>query len=255
MLSAAYRPLIWIRDRSGVVGDRSRNRVGGSERGNPCAIAAGDHLDAVTDEVRKRLGLELRILPMSNEPCPTFVELDDGRSIHFEEYLVRDRAPTNVKRVDLCAARRATPAPRVLESIERADTILVCPSNPIVSIDPILSVRGIAEALRRSPAPVIAVSPIVGGAPIKGPAHTLLAAASIEVSAAGVAGYYRDWIDGFIFDVQDRALGPEIEKLGLAVDCLDTIMVDAAVSERVARAAITLAQKLRGTKQPSGHDR
>ena len=191
------------------------------------------------------LGLAMRVLPMSNDPCPTFVEREDGQRVHFEEYLVRDRAPANVRGIDLSAAGAATPAPGVLAAIEAADVILVCPSNPIVSIGPILAVRGVREALEASAAPIVAVSPIVSGAPIKGPAHTLLRALGIEVSALGVARFYSDWIDGFVFDERDAALLPEVEALGLAATAVDTMMVDATVSESVARAALAVADRLR----------
>lgn len=208
-------------------------------------LEAGAALHEVTDELRRDLGLELRMLPMSNEPCPTFVELSGGRRVHFEEYLVRDGAPGDVEAVDLSAAAGARPAPGVLEAIERAEIVLVSPSNPVVSIGPILAVPGVREALAGSEAPIVAVSPIVGGAPIKGPAHTLLRALDVEVSALGVARFYRDWIDGFVFDARDAGLRPAIEALGLAVDCLDTMMVDADASERVAAAALGVAERLR----------
>jgi LPPG:FO 2-phospho-L-lactate transferase len=208
-------------------------------------LAAGVGLDEITDELRRDMGLQLRILPMSNDPCPTYIELSGDNRLHFEEYLVRDGAPTDVETVDLSAAAQALPAPGVLEAIEAAQTILVSPSNPIVSIGPILAVPGIRAALDASSAPIVAVSPIVGGAPIKGPAHTLLRALGIEVSALGVAGFYRDWIDGFVFDERDQALLRDVETLGLPARTLDTMMVSAEVSERVARAALELADGVR----------
>ena len=188
--------------------------------------------------------LALHILPMSNDPCPTFVELSENRRVHFEEYLVRDGSPTDVESIDLSAAAEASPAPGVLQAIEAAQTILVCPSNPIVSIGPILAVPGIREALAASSAPIVAVSPIVRGAPIKGPAHTLLRAQEIEVSALGVARFYQDWIDGFVFDERDDDLMGAIEALGLEACTLDTMMVDADVSERVALASLDVAGRL-----------
>jgi LPPG:FO 2-phospho-L-lactate transferase len=182
---------------------------------------------------------------MSNDACPTFVELSGHRRVHFEEYLVRDGSPTDVEGIDLSAAAAARPAPGVLDAIATATTILVCPSNPIVSIGPILAVPGIREALMAAEAPIVAVSPIVRGAPIKGPAHTLLQAQDIEVSALGVARFYSDWIDGFVFDQRDESLLADIEALGLAARAVDTMMVDAEVSERVARAALEVAEACR----------
>jgi LPPG:FO 2-phospho-L-lactate transferase len=215
-------------------------------------LAEGRGLHEIADELRRDLGLAVRLLPMSNDPCPTFVERDNGQRIHFEEYLVRDRAPTDVRGVDVSAAARAEPAPGVLEAIAEAETILVCPSNPIVSIGPILAVPGIREALAASPAPIIAVSPIVSGAPIKGPAHTLLRAEGIEVSALGVARFYADWIDGFVFDEQDRELLGPIEDLGIEACCVDTLMVSPEVAEGVAQAALSLAKRVRAGAREAG---
>ncbi len=236
-------------ERLAALGHETWFRLGDADYANcvhrTLRLAEGIGLDAITDELRREMGLCLRILPMSNDPCPTFIRLSDGRNLHFEEYLVREGAPTNVESTDLSAAQNATPAPRVLEAIESARTILVSPSNPIVSIGPILAVPGIHEALLASPAPIVAVSPIVGGAPIKGPAHTLLRSEGIAVSALGVAGFYRDWIDGFVFDEQDAKSQDEIEALGLRAASLDTMMVSAEVSEQVARATLALADRLR----------
>lgn len=208
-------------------------------------LEEGAGLDQVTDALRRDHGLALRLLPMSNDPCPTFVALSGGRRVHFEEYLVRDGAPADVESIDLSAAARARPAPGVLAAIESADTILVAPSNPLVSIGPIVAIPEIAGALARVRAPIVAVSPIVGGLPIKGPAHTLMRACGLEVSARGVAALYRDWIDGFVFDARDAPARASIEALGLSVDALDTLMVDAAASRRVAEAALALADRLR----------
>jgi len=235
-------------DRLAELGHEVWFRLGDADYANclhrTLRMAEGVGLDVVTDELRRDLGLALRILPMSNDPCPTYVELSGNRRLHFEEYLVRDGSPTDVQAVDLSAAAAAAPAPGVLEAIRGARTILVCPSNPIVSIGPILEVRGIREALTACSAPIVAVSPIVQGAPIKGPAHTLLRAQKIEVSALGVARFYKDWIDGFVFDERDRDLLADVEALGLEATFLDTMMIDAAVSEEVARAALRIADQL-----------
>lgn len=206
-------------------------------------LAAGAGLCEVTDELRRRFRVETRILPMSDDPCPTLVELGGGRRIHFEEYLVRDGAPSDVEDVDLSAAQGATPAPGVLEAIREAGTLLVCPSNPVVSIGPILAVPGVREAIAESRAPVIAVSPIVGGKPVKGPADSLLRGIGAEVSARGVAALYADWVDGFVIDERDAREAADIEALGLRCVTTDTIMRDAEASARVASAALDLAAR------------
>lgn len=236
-------------DRLEALGHEVWFRLGDADYANclhrTLRLAEGAGLHEVTDELRRDHGLAFRILPMSNDPCPTFIELKDETRLHFEEYLVRDRAPDHVAGVDLRDAQNAKPAPDVLEAIGQADTILVCPSNPIVSIGPILAVDGIREALEASTAPIVGVSPIVGDAPIKGPAHILLGAEGIEVSAVGVARLYRDWMDGFVFDEVDANRTDEVEALGFITESLDTLMVNADVSEQVARAALRVAARLR----------
>ena len=236
-------------DRLAELGHPSWFRLGDADFANclhrTLRLAQGARLDEVTDELRRDMGLALRILPMSNDPCATYVRLSGGERVHFEAYLVRDGAPADVESVDLDAAAAAAPAPGVLEAIEGAGTILVCPSNPIVSIGPILAVPGVREALDRSRAPIVAVSPIVGGAPIKGPADTLLRAAGIEVSALGVARHYRDWIGGFVLDRRDAGLEAAIAGLGLETRALDTLMTSAEVAESVARATLEVANRLR----------
>ena len=208
-------------------------------------LAAGAGLAEVTDEVRRAFRVTPRILPMSEDPCPTLVELGAGRRVHFEEYLVRDGAPSDVEDVDLSAAAAARPAPGVLEAIREAGCVLVCPSNPVVSIGPILAVPGVREAIAESGAPVVAVSPIVGGKPVKGPADSLLRGVGAEVSARGVARLYQDWIHGFVIDERDAREATDVEALGLRCRALDTIMRDADASARVAGAALELAASLR----------
>jgi LPPG:FO 2-phospho-L-lactate transferase len=181
---------------------------------------------------------------MSNDPCPTRVELSGGRVVHFEEYMVRDGAPSDVERVDLSAAARARPAPGVLEALRAARTIVVCPSNPVVSIGPILAVPGVREAIDASHAPVVGVSPIVGGAPVKGPAAQLLRGVGCEVSACGVAELYAPWIDGFVIDRRDQAQVERIRALGLACRAVDSMMVDAEVAHALAETVLGVADEI-----------
>lgn len=207
-------------------------------------LREGAGLARVADEVRRAYQVGVAILPMSEDPCPTYVELRGGRRVHFEEYLARDGAPDDVEAVDLAAAARARPAPGVAEAIAAAGAILVCPSNPVVSIGPILAVPGIRAALRAARAPIVAVSPIVGGAPLKGPASQLLRGIGVEVSARGVAGLYREWIHGFVLDERDAAQRDDIEALGLRARVTDTVMRSPEAAERLARAALELAREL-----------
>lgn len=208
-------------------------------------LRAGAGLAAVTDEIRRAHRLACRILPMSDAPCPTFVRLSNGARVHFEEYLVRDGAPDDVASVDLSAARAASPAPGVADALAGADAILVCPSNPVVSIGPILSVPGVREAIARSGAPVVAVSPIIGGMPVKGPADRLLRGTGAEVSARGVARLYADWCHGFVLDQRDAEQLGDVEALGLEARAVDTLMRDVSISEALARTCLALAERAR----------
>lgn len=208
--------------------------------------AEGVGLAAVTDEIRRAFHVRVRILPMSEDACPTYVELRGERRVHFEEYLARDGAPDEVEGVDLGAASAARPAPGVLEALRSARCILVAPSNPVVSIGPILAVPGIRAAIAASGAPVVAISPIVGGVPVKGPADKLLRGTGHEVSARGVAGLYRSFAHGFLLDTRDAGQVRDVEALGLRARAVDTIMRDADAAAQLARTALALAQELTG---------
>ena len=163
--------------------------------------------------------------------------------LHFQEYWVLRGARDEVKAIRYDGADRARPAPGVLEAVAGADAVLLCPSNPIASIDPILAVPGIRQALAARRDRSAGVSPIVGGAPLRGMADRLLPAAGIEVSAAGVAGALRGLVGGMVIDDVDRHLAPRIEALGLRVEVTDTIMRDDEAAERIARASLALAAR------------
>jgi LPPG:FO 2-phospho-L-lactate transferase len=208
-------------------------------------LRAGAGLAEIADELRRSQGVAARILPMSEDPCPTYVDLHGGERRHFEEYLARDGAPDEVRGVDLAAARRARPAPGVLEALRSAETILVCPSNPVVSIGPILAVPGVREAIAASGAPAVGVSPIIGGAPVKGPADRLLRGIGVEVSARGVAGLYRGVVGGFVIDRRDAEQAADVEALGIRAAVVDTLMRDRAAAARLAEATLALARRLR----------
>jgi LPPG:FO 2-phospho-L-lactate transferase len=169
---------------------------------------------------------------------------EDGSSSDFEEYLVRDGAPDDVRRVDLAQAQEAAPAPGVLEALRSADCVLICPSNPLVSIGTIRAVQGVEAALRER-ADAVAVSPIIAGRPVKGPADRLLRASGCEVSALGIARHYGDVAAGLVIDSADAQLAPAIAALGLQVRALPTLMNTAAAARDVAAAALELATQCR----------
>ncbi|MCL4430390.1 MAG: 2-phospho-L-lactate transferase [Chloroflexi bacterium] len=186
-------------------------------------LKQGATLSQITEEVCDILGLKVKILPMSNDKFETRVTTIDG-SMHFEEYFVKKQAKDEVLGVEFVGAATAKPSPGVLEAILDAEVVVVCPSNPIVSISTILAVDGVRDALRRTNARVIGVSPIVAGLPIKGPADKMLRGLGLEVSAFGVAKLYSDFLDTFVLDVADASQKERIEKLGVEVKVTNTIM-------------------------------
>jgi LPPG:FO 2-phospho-L-lactate transferase len=207
-------------------------------------LAEGAGLAQVTAEIACAFGVATRLLPMTEDPAPTRVVRANGDRIDFEEYLVREGAPGDVAEVDLSAATRARPAPGVVEAIERAELLVICPSNPIVSIGTIRAVPAIEAALRAR-RDAVCVSPLIGGAPVKGPADHLLRAVGSEVSSLGVARLYAAIARGIVIDRVDARLAPEIEALGLAVRVAETLMKDSKIASQLASAVIELAEALR----------
>jgi LPPG:FO 2-phospho-L-lactate transferase len=207
-------------------------------------IRAGATLSEATALVARRFGVGPRILPMSDDPVVTRVSvMTDGEEsdLHFQEYWVRRRARDEVKAIRYEGVEAAVPGPGVLESIEAADLVVLCPSNPIASLRPILSVPGIgkAVALRRDAA--VGISPIVGGAPLAGMADRLMPVAGYAVTALGAAECYRGLLAGWVVDHADRELASRIEhELGVRVAVTDTVMADDAKAQIVARAALDL---------------
>jgi LPPG:FO 2-phospho-L-lactate transferase len=208
------------------------------------ALERGEALHRITASIAHRFGLACRILPMCDEPVWTAIASDAG-TMHFQDYWVRYRAEISVHGVGFTGIDAARPAPGVLEAVAAADVILLAPSNPVVSIGPILAVPGMRDALVRAAAPVIAVTPIVGGAVLRGMADRLLRALDVEVSASGVASMYAGLADGFVLDVVDEALASRIESLGMRVAICDTIMRDDDATASIARTALALADRVR----------
>jgi LPPG:FO 2-phospho-L-lactate transferase len=205
----------------------------------------GATLSAVTDRLRRALNIESTLLPMSDQRVETWIaaEQDDGFNYDapFQVYWVANRARGKVKQIRYEGIEDAKPAPGVRDAIDEADVLVFCPSNPVVSIGPILQVPGIAEAVLESKAPAVGISPIVGGAPVHGPADRLMPAAGLEVSALGAASAYRGLLAGWVIDERDAALAGRIEAdLGMRVGITDTIMIDDLAAERVARTALDL---------------
>lgn len=211
-------------------------------------LGQGQSLSQITDRLAGRWGLPrlgVRLLPATDTPIETHVVLDDGeggeRAVHFQQWWVQMQAAVPARRFTVAGLAQAVPAPGVLEALRTADVILLPPSNPVVSIGIILGVPGIRDALRGSRAPVVGVSPIIGGSPVRGHADACLAALDVEVSAAGVAGLYADFLDGWLVDVADEGTvqAPRVE-----VRSLDLRMRDMEGAARIAGAALDLATHL-----------
>lgn len=203
-------------------------------------LRQGKTLSEVTDDLRQHFGLSIRLLPMSDQPIATHVRTPAGL-LHFEEYFVQRRAVDEVQDVVFVGAETAQPAPGVLDVIKQAEAILIAPSNPIVSIGSILAVPGIHDVLHEASGMVVAVSPIVGGAPIKGPADKLMRGLGLDVSAVGVARCYRDFLDVMVVDEQDVHLIPAIEDLGIPAVATNTIMRDLTAKTELARQVLEAA--------------
>jgi LPPG:FO 2-phospho-L-lactate transferase len=206
-------------------------------------LRSGATLSEATAGVGARFGLGCRVLPMTDDPVTTRVEvLRDGGTddLHFQEYWVERHAADEVKAVRYEGAERARPAPGVLEAIAAADVVVFPPSNPVASIGPILAVPGLRGAVAGRRPVAVGVSGIVGGAPLAGMADRLLPVVGVEVSAAGVAAMFRDLLSAWVVDDADAPSRERIEALGLRVAVTDTLMTDDAVAERVARTALSL---------------
>jgi LPPG:FO 2-phospho-L-lactate transferase len=206
-------------------------------------MAAGETLTSATASVARRFGVVPRILPMSDDPVTTRISVvADGEELdlHFQEYWVRRGGRDEVKAVRYEGAERSRPAPGVLGALTAADAIVLCPSNPVASLGPILAVPGIRDTVGTRRTDVVGVSGIVAGAPLAGMADRLMPAAGAEVTAAGAAKYYRGLLGAWVVDDADRALIPRIEATGLRVGATDSIMADDAKAEALARFALGL---------------
>ena len=200
-------------------------------------LKSGFKLSEVTAQVSHALGLDVKILPMTDDKFETRIVTENG-SIHFQEYLVKRGAKDEVLGVEFLGVDNAKPAVGVVEAIMEAELVVVCPSNPVVSIGTILAVDGVREALRCTDAKKVAISPIIAGAPVKGPADKLLRGLGLEVSAYSVAKLYLDFLDVFVLDTADAAEKGRIEKFGIEVKVTNTLMK--SLEDKVALARTVL---------------
>ncbi len=202
-------------------------------------LAQGKTLTEATTEIAAKLGVQSRILPMSDSRVETRIDTPIGE-LHFQEYFVQRWYQDPVKSVRFDGAAEARPAPGVIDAIHSASAVILAPSNPITSIGPILAVPGIREALRTTPATVVAISPLIGDTPVSGPAGVLMAAQGYPVSIAGVAQAYEDFLDLLIVDLRDAEAAKKLTRPGLRVHCASIVMRTADDKTKLARTVLAL---------------
>lgn len=199
----------------------------------------GETLTDATRHLCAHFGIAPAVLPMSDLPAPTLIETGTGEVLPFQVWFVRERWQPPVKRVILPDDIRATTA--VIRALESADLVIIAPSNPFVSVDPILNVYPIRALIEDVPQAVVAISPIIAGRAVKGPAAKMMAEMGMDASAASVAAYYGHLIDGFVYDCRDAGMAAED---GLGLLCADTMMTGPAERERLAREVLAFAAEL-----------
>ena len=205
-------------------------------------MRSGAPLSEVTNEIVRAWGLDIRLIPMTDDPVRTRITVrrPDGTDdeIPMQQWFVGERSESPVVSVRFDGAAASRPAPGVLETLRTADTIVICPSNPVISIGPILAVPGLREALEARRGRVIAISPIVGGAPVKGPADRLMAPLGIEVSCVGIARAYAPFCDALVIDAVDAHLAAQVEQAGVRAIVADTMMRSPEIATELARCTL-----------------
>jgi LPPG:FO 2-phospho-L-lactate transferase len=195
----------------------------------------------ITELISKNLGVKALLVPMCNEPVETYIKTPNDW-MHFEEYFIKYKCEPEVLKIEFKGINEALPINKTLDYIKKAKRIIICPSNPIVSIGTILQVKGIRRALSEVKDKVYGISPIVEGATVKGPADKLMRCLGLEVSCVGVAKFYQDFLGHFIIDNKDSNLKSRIEKLGMKTYCYDTLMVNLKKKIELAQFIINLNQ-------------
>ena len=208
-------------------------------------LAEGETLTKATAIIARSLKIAAKILPMTDARVETRVLTPDGE-LGFQEYFVRERHQVSVDAVRFDGAAGASPAPGVVEAIYAAEMILVAPSNPVTSIGPILAIAGIREALRKTPAPIGAISPIIGGAAVSGPAAELMRVQGLSASIEGVARAYSDFLDVLVIDERDAVDAASVEKMGIRLYSSQTIMKTLVDKAALASAALHALRAARG---------
>ena len=209
----------------------------------------GVSLTEVTRRLAAGLGIRASILPMSDQPVRTMVHTDEG-VLPFQRYFVYRRCEPRLLGLEFAGLETAQPSAQVLDALDRAEAVILCPSNPYLSLDPILLLPGLAERLRTLPVPVVAVSPIIGGQALKGPAAKIMAELGVGATAVAVVKHIagRIRLDGFVLDTVDAGLAGDVAALGITPLVTDTIMRDASSKERLAREVLAMVSALASSK-------
>ena len=205
-------------------------------------LAKGKTLGNVTGELVQRFGIKSDILPMSDDPVATIIHTDTG-DLAFQHYFVRDQCRPRVTGFSFKGINDAHPQPRIIDVLQSdPEAIILAPSNPYISIDPILRLKGMKTALKNAGAPIVAVSPIIGGKAIKGPAAKIMQELGNDVSVLSIAAHYQDLIDGLVIDIQDAELAPQIRKMGIKTLVVKTVMTDLNSRIELAQATLDFAR-------------
>ncbi|MCY3986400.1 MAG: 2-phospho-L-lactate transferase [Candidatus Dadabacteria bacterium] len=216
-------------------------------------IDAGGTLSESTSKIARRFGLgEVRILPMSDDRVETWIETDAGE-MHFQEYYIKWAMRPEVHGVKIKGTERASAAPFVLESIERANIVIICPSNPIISIGPILKIREVRNRLVDASGLKVAISPLMRGKPLKGPADKLMRGLGMDASSTQVARLYADFLDLLVIDRSDAGEKASIEALGVSVLVTDTIIPDEQSSARLSREILDFVESIKQKRPHTSH--
>jgi LPPG:FO 2-phospho-L-lactate transferase len=206
-------------------------------------LREGQTLTRITREMSAALGISAELIPMTDAPVATLIDTPDGR-LDFQQYFVAHRHADEVTGVTFAGIEAATPSPAALSALARAEAVIFCPSNPIVSIGPILSVPGLRDAIAAARGPKVVVSPIVGGEALKGPAADMLQTLGHEVSSLGVARLYAGLAQGLVIDRVDETLAPAIEAEGMLVLVTNTVMQSDEDRETLARETLDFASRI-----------
>lgn len=203
----------------------------------------GYDLSKITSIVANNYGLDhVNLLPMTNERVETWIDTEEGK-MHFQEYYIKNRMEPEVKGVEIRGREKAVPAPGVIDAIRNAEIVFICPSNPIISIGPILEIEGIRKELVNSDALKVAVSPLIGGKPLKGPTDRLMKGLGMEVSSTQIARLYSDFLDILVIDSSDSEESSKIESIGITPFVTDTLISDDLKSKELSENILNFIER------------